>query len=590
MSHRLSRIDVSNFKSIINHSFTLSDYTPLIGYNNAGKTNLIKAIKWLLRKSSLTADNFYDSNQEIGVVGKIEGITEELLQTLSANHRTSLVPFVDNESIEIKRVQSRPGDSATNIRLFIKNPNAENDDDIWRANPNGIDQAISNLFPEPIHIGAMENAEEDVSKYKTSSTIGKLLAEIIAPIEEQHGANVREALQGFHSLLDAEGPNRAQELVDFDRAMNSKIDDFFPDVSVRLHIPTPELKEVFNKGTIKVYEGNGIGRDVASYGHGAQRSIQMALIRHLAEIKRAANNQTTRTLLLIDEPELYLHPQAIEVIKDALKELSKEGYQIIFSTHSAMMLTHEDVENALLVRKNADVGTHCRATLRNAIERIAQDAPSQLQLLFSLSNASQILFSERVILTEGRTEEKVLPTVVYSALGKTLGYLKCALIKQGGVANTRKCLLVLHAMNVPAKAIVDLDYAFRNSIVDGFLNEEDTDINAAKALMSQLAQQNNFNLAADGFPAKGGALIPSQAFSLFAANLQGREIVLNLHDKLKAFNIWVWKRGAIEDHLGLEGKSEAVWAAFCNRCKNEVLTDVIPDYAEIASCIEWIVT
>ncbi|GAA4321117.1 hypothetical protein GCM10023149_20770 [Mucilaginibacter gynuensis] len=589
MAHKLSRIDIFNFKSIIDHSFILSDYTPLIGYNNAGKTNLIKAIKWLLRKSSLASDHFYDSEQEIVIIGKIEGITEELLQTLSANQRNSLLPFVYNESIEIKRVQFRPGDSATNIRLFIKNPNAENDEDIWRVNPNGIDQAIANLFPEPIHIGAMENAEEDVSKYKTSSTIGKLLAEIIAPIEEQHGANVREALQGFHSLLDAEGPNRAQELIDFDRAMNNKIDDFFPDVSVKLHIPTPELKEVFNKGTIKVYEGNGIGRDVASYGHGAQRSIQMALIRHLAEIKRVANNQTTRTLLLIDEPELYLHPQAIEVIKDALKELSKEGYQIIFSTHTAMMLTHEDVGNALLIRKSNDAGTYCRSTLRNAIERIEQDAPSQLQLLFSLGNASQILFSERVILTEGRTEEKVLPTVVYSILGKTLGYHKCALIKQGGVANTRKCLLVLHAMNVPAKAIVDLDYAFRNSIVDGFLNEDDTDIFAAKALMLQLSQQNNFNLAIDGFPAKGGDLTPSQAFSLFATNLQGQEIVSRLHNKLKAFNIWVWKRGAIEDHLGLEGKSEAVWATFCNRCKNEELIDFILDHAEIVNCINWVI-
>ena len=590
MAHSLSRIDISNFKSIINHSFKLSDYTPLIGYNNAGKTNIVKAIKWLLRKSSLTADFFYDTNQEISIIGKIEGITDELLQTISANHRNSLLPFVNSESIEIKRVQSRPGDSATNIKLFIRNPNAENEEDTWRVNPNGIDQAISNLFPEPIHIGAMENAEEDVSKYKASSTIGKLLAEIIAPIEEQHGANVREALQGFHSLLDAEGPNRAQELVDFDSAMNSKIDDFFPDVSVKLHIPTPELKEVFNKGTIKVYEGDSVGRDVASYGHGAQRSIQMALIRHLAEIKRAANNQATRTLLLIDEPELYLHPQAIEVIKDALKELSKEGYQIIFSTHSAMMLTHEDVGNAILVRKSPQLGTHARPTLRTAINAVMQDAPSQLQMLFSLSNASNILFSERVILTEGRTEEKVLPTVVHGLLGKTLGFLKCALVKQGGVANTRKCLLVLQAMNVPAKAIVDLDYAFRNSIKDGFLNEDDQDIAAAKVLMIQLADEHNFRLADDGFPTKGGTMTASAAFTVFANSANGIPLVLNIHNKLKAFNIWVWKKGAIEDHLGLEGKSEAIWAAFCDQCKSEPLEDLIIDHPEVMHCVGWMTT
>lgn len=39
------------------------------------------------------------------------------------------------------------------------------------------------LFPDPIHIGAMENSEEDSSKSKAGTTIGKLLAEIIEPIE-----------------------------------------------------------------------------------------------------------------------------------------------------------------------------------------------------------------------------------------------------------------------------------------------------------------------------------------------------------------------------------------------------------------------
>ena len=67
---------------------------------------------------------------------------------------------------------------------------------------------------------------------------------------------------------------------------------------------------------------NPAGRDVSALGHGAQRSIQMALVRHLADIKRDSGEQASNTILLIDEPELYLHPQAIEVLRDALKTLS----------------------------------------------------------------------------------------------------------------------------------------------------------------------------------------------------------------------------------------------------------------------------
>ena len=54
---------------------------------------------------------------------------------------------------------------------------------------------------------------------------------------------------------------------------------------------------------------------LSTLGHGAQRSIQMTLIRHLADLKLNNQEQATTTLLLIDEPELYLHPQAIEILR-----------------------------------------------------------------------------------------------------------------------------------------------------------------------------------------------------------------------------------------------------------------------------------
>jgi predicted ATP-dependent endonuclease of OLD family len=41
----------------------------------------------------------------------------------------------------------------------------------------------------------------------------------------------------------------------------------------------------------------------------------MALVQYLAEIKRQNNQQISTTLLLIDEPELYLHPFAIEQVR-----------------------------------------------------------------------------------------------------------------------------------------------------------------------------------------------------------------------------------------------------------------------------------
>ena len=42
--HGLAEIKVNNFRSIKEEDFILSDYTALIGYNNAGKTNILVAM------------------------------------------------------------------------------------------------------------------------------------------------------------------------------------------------------------------------------------------------------------------------------------------------------------------------------------------------------------------------------------------------------------------------------------------------------------------------------------------------------------------------------------------------------------------
>lgn len=590
MPHIISKVIIDNFKSIVSESFELSEYTPLVGYNNAGKSNVLLAIKWLLRKSSLGAESFNNSGVPVIVTGVINGIDAPLLANLAANHQAAIQPYLQNGALTIRRIQNVPNDTAANIRLFIYDHQVVAPNDPWRSNPAGIDNALNTLFPEPIHIGAMENSEEDVSKSKTTTTIGKLLGEIIGPIEQQYGAQVNAALAGLRDLLDSEGQNRAPELTQFDTAVNQKIDVFFPDVSIRLHVPTPEIKDVFSKGTVKVYEQAGAGgRDVSALGRGAQRSIQMALVRQLAELRRG-NQANTTTLLLIDEPELYLHPQAIEVVRDALKTLSNGGYQVIFSTHSANMITHEDVENAVLVRKSAPRGTHRRVTLKSAVPQVENDAPSQIRLLFSLSNSSHILFSEKVILTEGKTELRLLPHLIAKETGKTLGLHKAALIPQGGVTNTQKCMAVLSVMDLPTKAIVDLDYVLKKGITDGYLAAGDADVAACHTHMATIAPTHAINLGNDGWPSKGGAVSPAAAFALLAADATVQANIESIHQKMLPLHIWVWKKGAIEDHLGLAAKDEQTWANFVNQLKANPFNNVVVDHVGVRDCITWILS
>lgn len=587
MSHKLTYLKIENFKSIKSIELDLENYSPLVGYNNAGKSNILEAIQWVLRKTKLKSSDFNDTVSAVIMTATIDGISEGILNNINSTHRTRIGPYLENDKLKVRRQQLVPDAASGQFRFEVYNPNNQN----WQNNPTGIDNAIKDLFPDPIYVGAMENSEEDVSKSKSSTTIGKLLAEIIGPIENQYGDKLRGVLDGLKEILDADGSKRAKELTDFDTQVNDKLDAFFPDINVKVHVPTPEVKEVFTKGTIKVYENqNGIGTDVSSLGHGAQRSIQMTLIRHLADLKIATQETSTTTLLLIDEPELYLHPQAVEILRNSLKVLSKQGYQIVFSTHSPFMVTQKDIANTLLIRKNSSLGTHKRNSLKTAIPEIERAAQHQLVLMFALSNSSNILFSEKVILAEGKTENRLFPFLIEIASGRSLGLNKCALVQQGGSGNTKKSLKVLEVMDLPSKAVVDLDFVFKQAVDDGFIENDDPDLEACVTEMARIAPLNNINLGDDGLPTKrNSSMTASEAFALLAEsqNIQGN--IENLKTKLQDQNIWIWKKGTIEDHLNIRGKNEAVWAGFVQRVENDDLETVLPnDHQEIKDCVNWL--
>ena len=589
MSHIISRIHIQNFKSIINQEFDLAKFTPLVGYNNAGKSNILESIKWILRKSSLSSACFHNNTLPIEMIATIEGISNQILENIDPGHRARIEPFLNNGFLTIKRVQEMPGQQVAQIRLLVLDPA---DNQTWQNNPAGIDNAIKDLFPEPIHIGAMENSEEDVTRSSTTSTIGKLLGEIIGPLEQQYGQQLNTALSALKEILEAEGNTRAPELTAFDQEINTKLDSFFPDITIRVHIPTPELKEIFKKGTIKVYENlHPNPKEVGTLGHGAQRSIQMTLIRHLADLKLAYQQNRTTTLLLIDEPELYLHPQAIEILRQALNILSDQGYQIVFSTHSPFMITQKDVGNTVLVRKNNVLGTYKRSSLRSAIPVVEQQAPHQLTLLYSLSNSSNILFSEKVILAEGKTESRLVPLLIEKTTNKSVMHHKTAFVKMDGSGNLRKSMLVLSVMDLPAKVLVDLDFALKQGISEGYLQNDDVDINACLLEVSAIAAANNIFIGTDGWPAKNGASVTAaEGFAILAASQNVSQSIGNICNKMKLQNIWVWKYGTIENHLNLTGKTEAIWASFASSLEASTLEIMLPnDFSYVEDCVNWLI-
>ncbi len=580
---RLSEITISNLRSIQRQTFPLSNFTALIGYNNAGKTNILMGIRWLLSRFSLDISYFDNPNRPVEVIGVFEGITENVLKRLGDDKAEVIRPFLCNGMLRVKKIQRIPGGTPESIEFWVFTPSnhRNNGRKDWNRVNDDFNQAFSRMFPESIAIWDFEG----------NQAFTKLLHEIFKPLERRFGSELEETLDKFSDLLAPGSDKQAAEIQSFDRDVNEKLKPLFPSVHVELSIPVPTLETFLKAACLKVIdEDDGFERDISRMGAGSQRAIQMALIRYLAEIKKHHNNHyLSRTLLLIDSPELYLHPQAVELVRVALKNLSNEGYQVVFATHSAQMVTSEDVSTSLLIRKNKQRGTFMRKRMEDAVRQVVQDAPSQLQMLFSLSNSNELLFAEYVLLTEGKTEWRVLPALFERITGQSFALIKCALVRQGGVSNTRKSMQVLTAMDMPVRAIVDLDYAFTTATRDGYLQEDDPDIRFCKNLLRELAFHHHLRLV-NGLPVnKHSNITASKAYAMLAALPEAEQPIRNIHDKLCKQGIWVWTRGAIEEHLGLDGKNEGVWRNFIERSKSQNFVHTLPDYDSIIALCQWII-
>ena len=580
---RLSEITISNLRSIQKQTFPLSGFTALIGYNNAGKTNILMGIRWLLSRFSLDISYFDDPNIPVEVEGVFEGITENVLNRLGEEKAAEVQPYLVNGMLRIKKVQRVPGEVPDNIEFwaFVPPNHRSSKKSCWERCSEKFNCAFKRMFPESIAIWDFEG----------NQAFTKLLHEIFKPLERRFGGEFNEILNKFSEMLSPGGENQAAEIQSFDREVNDKLRPLFPSVRVELDIPIPTLETFLKTATLKVIdEDDGFERDINRMGAGSQRAIQMALIRYLAEIKKHHNNHyLSRTLLLIDSPELYLHPQAVELVRVALKNLSNEGYQIVFATHSAQMVTSEDVSTSLLIRKNRERGTYMRKRMEDAVHQVIQDAPSQLQMLFSLSNSNELLFADYVLLTEGKTEWRVLPALFERITGQSFALIKCALVRQGGVSNTRKSMQVLDAMDMPVRSIVDLDYAFTTATRDGFLEANDPDIKMCRNLFRELAFHNHLRLV-NGLPVnKHSNISASKAYAMMAAMPEADKPIRSIHAKLRSQGIWVWTRGAIEEHLGLEAKNETAWSNFIERSKSQNFVRNLPDYEGITELCKWII-
>ncbi|MCX2522910.1 ATP-dependent nuclease [Larsenimonas rhizosphaerae] len=586
--HRVSCIHIENFRACRNVTLPLDSYTPLVGQNNAGKSTILEAIRWVLKPSNLKSSDFYNEDKPISVAACIDGIDSEVLDRIPHDrHRQAIEPYCRNGRLWIRVTAANTRSKDQEVWSVDECPQ-DGVPEHWQAYPTGLPQAVSALLPEPLHVLAMHDIGEDLGKAKTGTTIKGLLDEIMKPLLAAHD-ELTTALDTIRNVLTTGGEQRSDHLQQFDTSATDALENFFPGLTLDLDLQVVDIKEFFKAGDLHVTDTvSGDRRRFDQMGTGAQRAIQMALIRYLADVRRAEDDQLSRRLLLIDEPELYLHPQGVRRLREALKTLSSAGFQVVFSTHSPLMLSRDNAPNTVIVGNTVDDGVTARKPLSQAVQDAIEDAESQSQTLFELGNLVDIYFADRVVLCEGKTDRRLLPLAYERLYQRPPDLDHIAFVSVGGCNSFAKALFVLRAMDIRTCAIADLDFAYTHARQSDLLERDGADLTAAKAALNRLQPEHGFTLNGNGLPQKCSQWSAADIWAYFASDEEGQGIAQGSHEALKSSRIWAWPQGCIEQVTGADDKGEDAIIEQEQQLRTMSAAEIEQQMPAFKACFDWI--
>ena len=167
-------------------------------------------------------------------------------------------------------------------------------------------------------------------------------------------------------------------------------------------------------------------------------------------LERCTDLGLAGAVVLVEEPELYLRPQAQRYLARQLRCLAEAGNQVMFSTHAPAFLNVSRLEELVLVGNDPVRGT-------TVFQPGPLPAGDDFRTMSEFDAERGELFLARVaVLVEGRTEKLALPHV-FRALGHDPDREAISIVECGGKGNIPVLARVCRACGVPVLAVHDRD-------------------------------------------------------------------------------------------------------------------------------------
>lgn len=352
----ITSIRFSNFKSLRNYVLSIQDMNVLVGPNNSGKSTIISALRIL----------------EVAL-RRARSKNAERVRIPDGRHGYGHHLSLNQLSVSLENVATDYNSEDSRIEFRLSNRNKLN---LYFPSDGGC-----TLYWETE--GATVTT---ASRFATAFPITIQVVPVLGPLEHKEAyvteETVREALSTHRASRHFR--NYWRYYPDGWQLFADMIEATWPGMSIQ----RPEL-DVTNKQLSMFVSEDRIDREIYWAGFGFQVWCQL-----LTHISRANGI----TLLAVDEPEIYLHP---DIQRQLLAILRGLGADVLLATHSVEIVSEADPTELLMVQK----GKQSAQRLRDV-----EGMQAALQSIGSAHNVAltQLARTKKIIFVEGLDDFRTL--------------------------------------------------------------------------------------------------------------------------------------------------------------------------------------
>lgn len=449
----ITKVRIENYRSIENMEVSLSGTNVIIGANNSGKSNFLRAINISLGQNRIvSSEDIHINNGEVLDESKcaiidlmirpcdshsnvVETFSDFWIGVFTENWITT--GSVDGDYVGIRTIIQY--DALKNDYMIVHKQITDWGDSISNstASRKKMFTGDMNMYISAYYMDAQRDVVEDIRDKK--SYFGRATSRIKLPDDKT--ADIERQLNDINSQIVDSIPALKQTANSISSIAPTVGN---PDGTIEIEPLARKISDLHKGMDIFYRDGDAARLSVSQHGMGTRSWISFLTLGTYIEWEKKNlieddPEAESFVILTMEEPEAHLHPQAQQKL---YSQISSFSGQKIISTHSPSIVSQADLGDLIHFEKKQG------KTIAYKFDKDKYDVEEINRIKREVvASHGELLFSRAIVLCEGITEEQALPVYFEAYFGFDPSFFGVSIIGLGG-QNYKTFLSLIRDFNI----------------------------------------------------------------------------------------------------------------------------------------------